>query len=87
MSSSTGLNTPPLASQEGCLDVVKYLITEQQMEPLCEDEYGNTPLHRACAGGHEAVVEFLTLEIKRYAPFSERVTSVTNGTPLLFMVQ
>ena len=49
-----------LASQRGHLDVVKYLVIEQQIDPLCEDEYGNTPFHRACAGGCQAVVEFQT---------------------------
>ena len=43
--------------------MVKYLVAEQWMDPLCEDEYGHIPMHRACAGGSLAVVEFLTSEL------------------------
>ena len=44
------------------------MIIVQQIDPLCEDGYGNTPLHRVCAGGCQAVVEFLTSELKRCNP-------------------
>ena len=65
--------------------MVKYLVTEQQMDPLCEDEYGNTPLHRACAGGHQAVVEFLTSALQIYTPFVELLSNLKDrwdNTPL-----
>ena len=50
---------------------MKYLVIEQQIDPLCEDDYGNTPLHRACASCHWTVVEFLTLELARYSPINK----------------
>ena len=74
-----------LASEKGHLDVVKYLVSEQQIDPLCEDEYGNTPLHGACAGGHQAVVEVLASELTKYAPLGELMSdlkNVWNVTPL-----
>ena len=64
---------------------MKYLVSEQQIDPLCEDEYGNTPLHGACAGGHQAVVEVLASELTKYAPLSELMSdlkNVWNVTPL-----
>ena len=61
-----GLTPLHVASQHGHLDMVKYLVTEQQLEPLYEDEYGNTPLHRACVGGCQAEVELLTSEHEKY---------------------
>ena len=64
--------------------MVKYLVNEQQIDPLCEDENGNTALHIACAGGHQAVVEFLTSELK-YVPITELMNKLQNkwsDTPL-----
>ena len=60
--------------------MVKNLVTEQQVYPLCEDEYVNTPLHRACAGGYLAVVEFLTSEMikRRKKVFKELVSNLKN---------
>ena len=74
-----------LASQQGHLDVVKYLVDEQQMEPLREDEHGNTALHKACAGGCQTVVEFLTSELMQYTPIPELLSDLKNkwnSTPL-----
>ena len=65
--------------------MVKYLVTEQQIDPLCEDDYQNTALHRACAGGSLAVVEFLTSELKKYNPIKELCSDLRNkwkNTPL-----
>ena len=36
-----GLTPLHLASENGHLDIVKYLVIEQQIDPQCEDEYGN----------------------------------------------
>ena len=34
-----------LASEQGHhIDLVKYLVIEQEINQLCEDDYGNTPL-------------------------------------------
>ena len=47
-------------NQGSHLGIVKYLVVEQQIAPLCEDEYESTSLHRACAGGCQAVVQQLS---------------------------
>ena len=82
----TRLNTSSLSYSHGSyLDVVKYLVIEQQIDALCEDVYGNTPLHSACAGGCQAVVEFLTSELEKYNPITELVTDLRDKwsiTPL-----
>ena len=65
--------------------MVKYLVIEQQMDPQCEEEYGNTPLHRACAGGCQAVVEFFTSELIKYTPITGLTSNLKNRwnrTPL-----
>ena len=59
-----------LASEQGHhIDLVKYLVIEQEINQLCEDDYGNTPLHRAYVGGllhyaaafgHLHIVKYLT---------------------------
>ena len=52
------------------------------MEPLCKDEYENTVLHRACAGGCQAVVEFITSELAKYNLISMQwVTVLHNKIP------
>ena len=60
--------------------MVKYLVVEQQMDLLCEDEYGHTPLHRACTSGGQAVVEFLTSELQSYAPIPKLMSDLKNST-------
>ena len=65
--------------------MVKYLVSDQQIDPVCEDEYGNTPLLGASAGGYQAVVEFLVSELTKYATFRELMSdlkNVWNVTPL-----
>jgi len=49
------------------LEIVKYLVVEIQMDPLCECGYGNTVLHSACTSGHgcQAVVVLLTAEVEK----------------------
>ena len=66
------------ASQLGHLDLVRYLVTEQQIDPLCEDS-GITPLHLACVGGHQAVVEFLSYELTKHTPITELVSDNTTA--------
>ena len=65
--------------------MVKYLVIERQIDPECEDEHRNTPLHRACVGGCQPVVEFLTSEHINYTPASELVIDLRNkwdSTPI-----
>ena len=50
------------ASREGQLDIIKYLIDEQCVDPSCRDEDGNTPLHIAALHGQLEVVRYLIAE-------------------------
>lgn len=51
--------------------MVKHLVIEQQVDPLCQDEDGMTPLHYSCVGGDLSVVIFLTEEIEKYNPMKD----------------
>ena len=65
--------------------MVKFLVMEQQIDPQCEDQNGSTPLHRACAGGCQPVVEFLSSEHVNYTPAPELVSDLKNkwdSTPI-----
>ena len=57
--------------------LIKYLATEQ-IDQMCEDDYQNTPLHRAYRYGCQAVVEFLTSELMKYTPITELVSTMKN---------
>jgi len=56
------------ASVNGHLDIVRYLVTEQHRDPMCENWYGKTPLQVACTNGPQTfsgihVVEEIWLRI------------------------
>ena len=57
--------------------MVKFLVTEQQVEPLCQDERGWTPLHISCGRGGFSIVKFLTEEIEKYKPMKDLMPSLT----------
>ena len=59
---STGHIPLSLACRRGHLDVVKYLVNERSIDPLCELNDGLTPLHFACHKGHLEIVKFLVEE-------------------------
>ena len=74
-----------MAAKHAHLDVFKYLVTEQQVEPLCQDESGWTPLHSSCVRGSLDIVKFLTEEIEKYEPMKNLMSSLTtknNNTSL-----
>lgn len=48
-----------LASSEGHLDVVKYLIEEKKVDVNVGDRHGNTPLFEAQVGEHQEVVDYI----------------------------
>ena len=60
-----GGNTP---LHEACLcsqvhvDIVRYLVTEQECSPTCQNWNGDTPLHGACHEGHVDIVKYLVTE-------------------------
>ena len=62
-----------------------WFLNSRLIHYICKDECGNTPLHGACAGGHQAVVEVLASELTKYAPLGELMSdlkNVWNVTPL-----
>ena len=72
-------NTPlHYASGNGHLNVVEYLITEHNCDPLITNTHGLTPLHFASAFGHMNVVKYLTV---KYG-CDPQVTCSDGGTPL-----
>ena len=60
-----GGNTP---LHEACLwsevhvDIVRYLVTEQEFSSTCQNHNGDTPLHGACCEGHVDIVKYLVTE-------------------------
>ena len=54
-----------MAIEHAHFDVVKYLVIEQQVEPLCQDENGWTPLHLSFASNGLCIVKFLTEETEK----------------------
>ena len=58
------------------LDVVKYLIDEQQVNPSCRAMAGRTPLHGAVIAGQLEVVKYLVTE-KHCNPMCENDDGVT----------
>ena len=56
-----------LASEEGHLDMVKYLIEElkQHGDSDCRTDNGDTPMHLACLNGHLKIVKYL-VEMQSY---------------------
>ena len=47
------------------------------MDPLCQDEDGYTPLHRACVGGDIDVVRYPVNETNKYIPLKDVVYDKT----------
>ena len=52
------------ASRRGNLDEIKKLVDEEHLDPLQEDETGNTALHCAAAGGHLNVLQYFIEELE-----------------------
>lgn len=48
-----------LASQEGLLEVVKYIIEVLKADPDIQDNYGWNALHEASWGGHTDIIDYL----------------------------
>ena len=59
------------AAEHKHLEVVQYLVGEQQVDPLCRDEDGSTSLHKACQGGDIEVIRYLISQIKKHNSMEE----------------
>ena len=59
-----GYDNTPLhwASLYGHLDIVRYLVEEQQCDVKCRNKHENTPLHDAAMGGRLDIVQYLISE-------------------------
>ena len=55
----TGLTPLHVASSQGCLRIVQYLIEVQNCEKECKDRHNETPLHEAIKGGRFDVMTYL----------------------------
>ena len=51
--------------------MVTYLVIEQQVDPLCQDENGTTLLQWSCTTGDLDIVTFLMEEIEKYNPVKD----------------
>ena len=51
-----------IASREGHLCVVRYLVEDHGCDPSCKDDEGITPLYFACQEGHMDIVSYLITE-------------------------
>ena len=72
---STPLHHAAVCNQ---LEMVKYLVDEQLVDPLCQAEDGSAPLHLACVGGNIAVVAYLVKEMSKYLPLKDIVNCKNN---------
>ena len=59
---NTDLTPLSLACSQGHLDMVKYLVDEKSIDPLCEMDDRTTPFHLACQEGHLEIVKFFIEE-------------------------
>ena len=75
---------PPLHSAfpNGHFDVVHYLITECNCDPMCKSSNDTTPLHEASYTGHLNVIEYLIAECN-----CDPLCIANNLTPLDFAIQ
>ena len=60
----SGLTLLHLACQHGHLDIVQYLINDQNCNPETTTPNGRTPLHFACTSGHLHIVKCLITDHK-----------------------
>jgi len=51
-----------MACHNGHVDMVRYLVSEQECNPTCQNWNGDTPLHGACHEGHVDVVKYFVTE-------------------------
>ena len=55
-----------VAAQFNHLELVQYLVAEQQVDPMCQANDGSTPLHKACHRDNIDVVIYLAKAMSKY---------------------
>ena len=64
-----------IAAQCNHLELVRYLIAEQQVDPMCQTEGGSTPLHQACHDDNNMdVVVYLVNAMSQHLPLKDVVS-------------
>ena len=58
------------------LNIVQYLILEQKCDPVCTDEFKDTPLHAAASNNQLEIVKYF-IEILNIPPDIEGQLSIT----------
>ena len=74
-----------VAAQYNHLELVRYLVAEQHVDPMCQTEGGDTPLHKACYDDNNMdVVVYLVNAMSQHLPLKDVVSCRgTDGvTPL-----
>jgi ankyrin repeat protein len=74
-----------VAAQFNHLELVRYLVAEQQVDPMCETEGGSTPLYLACQHDNNMdVVVYLVNAMSQHLPLKDVVScrSKDGQTPL-----
>ena len=56
------------------LELVQYLVAEQQVDPMCQNINGSTPLHIACHRDNIDVVIYLVNAMSKYLPLKDVVS-------------
>ena len=64
-----------VAARFNHLELVRYLVAEQQVDPMCQAEDGDTPLHRACHDDSNMnVVVYLVNAMSQHLPLKDVVS-------------
>ena len=64
-----------IAARYNHLELVRYLVAEQQVDPVCQTEGGGTPLHKACHDDDNMdVVVYLVNAMSQHLPLKDVVS-------------
>ena len=70
-----GMTPLHIAARHNHLELVRYLVTEQQVDPMCQAEVGSTPLHQACHDDNNMdVVVYLVNAMSQHLPLKDVVS-------------
>ena len=70
-----GMTTLHTAARYNHLELVRYLVAEQKVDPMCQAEDGSTPLHKACHDDNNMdVVVYLVNAMSQHLPLKDVVS-------------